>query len=327
MSAVPLHPMARSDFWRRSYDERRYMRTLTQDELNHRFRDLFLNFLRLKEGDATIGLVPVNEDGSVWIEKITHFFEEMYLRHGPPPAGFTREMVSPGNETFPDFASDLARKAATRIAQLNLKRGDVFMKFGRRRHMEDLYKAGVLRVQAASYFSANDHNLAIKDDELNIVLSGALSRADVLRLVQNPRDVPPNLRDQHVKMTITCPTDYWLYCLTNSVQPRLFVDFKADTCVIVRDRDAFRQKLAACAKVNDKLSQSKMREGNANYIDPLLPPKDISPNICIPLTKYFGYTYQDEYRFCWIPKTAQEKVPYIDLELGSLTGIAELINL
>jgi hypothetical protein len=259
--------MTRNEYWRRSYDEHRYMRLLSQTELNRRFRDVLLNFLRLT-GDAKIGLAPIADDGHIWIEKITHVLEEMQLRHGPYPNGFSRNMVTSEQEPFPDFVSDLAKKAASKMASLQLKRGDVFIKFGKRAHMEALYERGAMRLQAASFFFDKSHNPAIRDDELSLEFSWALSRDEIVKLVRNPQDVKADQRDQRLNISLKSPTDYWLYCLTNSVEPRLFVDFNADSCVIIRDRKAFQQRLASVEQ--EELAGTRRREGNAIYVDPLL---------------------------------------------------------
>ncbi len=206
--------------WRRQYDSHRYARHLSQPELNRRIRDVLLNMMRVNR-EAKIDLGPIAPESAVWVEKWTHMLEEMQLRHGPYPAGFTRDILH--SEPFPNFASDLAEKAAKRLSSLGLKRGDVFIKFGKRVHMERLYESGVLRIQPASYFAQSDHNGAVMDDELTRNVSLVLSRADVVALVKNPQDVPQDAPDQRVDIQFRFPTDYWLYCVASSVEPRLFV--------------------------------------------------------------------------------------------------------
>jgi len=267
-----------------------------------------------------VGLRPVDEKSAVWMEKWTHVLEEMQLRYGPYPSGFDRDVLH--SEAFPDFASDLAKQAAQRLSSLGLRDRDVFIKFGKREHMEPLYESGILRVQPASFFAGRDHNGAIKDDELILPLSFVLSRDEVLRFVANPQDVPHNAPEQRVDVHLHSPTDYWLYCGTSFVEPRLFVDFEADACVIVRDKDSFRQMLLLAA--SEALPGTTMREGPVTYVDPLLPH---TTEIFVPLAKYFGYSYQEEYRFCWLPLQPIKKLVNVDVEIGGLQRIAELIVL
>jgi len=311
--------MPRHVFWRRQYDAKRYMRHLSRPELNRRIRDIFLNLLRLTP-EAKIGVFEINDQNAIWLEKWTHVLEEMQLRHGPYPAGFTREILH--SEPFPDFASALAGKAANALSSLGLKAGDVFLKFGKRKHMEALYENGALRIQPASFFGHKDLIGAVQDDELRLPFSFVLTREDVVKLVINPQDVPEKIPEQRVDVRFVSPTDYWLYCVTTSVEPRLFVDFEADACVIVRDRKKFQDCLREAARGN--LKDAAMFEGPAQYIDPLLPS---SAKVFIPLCKHFGYSYQEEYRFCWLPASATQALAHVDVRLGSLKDIASLIVL
>jgi hypothetical protein len=69
-------PMPRHVFQRRQYDARRYARHLSQPELNRRIRDIFINLLRLTP-EAKIGVLEVNDQNVVWMEKWMHVLEEM----------------------------------------------------------------------------------------------------------------------------------------------------------------------------------------------------------------------------------------------------------
>lgn len=302
---------------RRQYDQRRYARHLSQPELNSRIRDIFLNLLDLTP-EGKIGVGPIDPEFEVWSEKWVHVLEEMQLRHGPYPAGFTHDIWS---VPLPDFASELGRKAAATIAPLGLKRDEVFIKFGNRQYMTALYESGSLRIQPASYFADRNHNAAIKDDELTRIMSMALSGDDVRKLVINPQDLPEKVPEQRVDIEFRFSTDYYLYCLTTSVKPRLFADFQAEACVIIKDRATFTKMLRTKAAA-EHLPHESMAAGRADYIDPLLPQ---SANLLVPLCKHFGYTYQREYRFCWLPATPTTRLEHIDLEIGSLKEIAELI--
>jgi hypothetical protein len=298
---------------------RRYMRHLSQSELNRRIRDIFLNLLYLTR-DAKIGVPPIDADFAIWIEKWTHVLEEMQLRHGPYPSGFTREILH--SEPFPNFASELAERAARKMSSLGLRNGDVFIKFGQRAYMEALHERGALRIQPAHFFSDKDHTGAIRDDELTLPISIALSRDDVVKLVRNPQDVPPNASEQRVDIRITRATDYWLYCVTSSIEPRLFVDFNADACLIIRDRATFTRMLRQASALH--LTNATMNEGPVQYIDPLFPK---STRVFVPLAKHFAHSYQEEYRFCWRPPVPIKKLSSRDIEIGSLRDVTELVVL
>jgi hypothetical protein len=312
-------PMPRHIFMRRQYDARRYARHLSQPELNRRIRDIFLNLLRVNP-QALIDLGPLTDESAMWMEKWTHVLEEMKLRHGPYPKGFTREILH--SEPFPNFASDLAAKAAKRLSALGLKKGEAFIKFGKRRYLEPLYETGALRLQPASFFGQKDHNGAIRDNELSLEISLVLSRDEVVKLVKNPQDVPGDAPDQRVDLCFTSPTDFWLYCVTTSVEPRLFVDFQADACVIIRDKEKFGELLRSTARAS--LPPASAHDGPAIYVDPLLPK---TSKVFVPFAKHFGYSYQEEHRFCWLPAQPAKELSPVDVSLGSLNAIADLIIL
>jgi hypothetical protein len=304
--------------WRRQYDALRYARHLSQHELNRRIWDILLNLMRVDpEGKAALS--PITDESAVFLERFTHVLEEMQLRYGPYPAGFARDILH--SEPFPNFASELARKAAKRISAIGLRPGEVLLKFGKRQHMERLYESGALRIQPATYFAQTDHNGAVRDDELTLSVSLALSTDDVLKIVKNPQDVPPKIPEQRVDVSFKSPTDYWLYCVTTSVEPRLFVDFNADSCVIIRDRARFGQMLREASQQH--LKDASVSDGSAIYVDPLFPKTEVF----VPFVKHFKYTYQREHRFCWSPLSPIQEVTHVDIEIGSLRGFSDLIIL
>jgi hypothetical protein len=311
---LPRHELSRAQ-----YRLRRYARHLSQSELNGRIRDIFLNFLILTNG-AKIALRQLDAETAGWLEKFTHMLEEMQLRHGPYPSGFTRDILH--SEPLPDFISDFAKRAAKKIASLGSVKGDALIKLGKRQHMEALYETGALRVQPATRFRDNDLRGALRDDELGMAFSVVLSRDEIVKVVVNKQDVPVDAPDQRIDVQYRWTSDYWVYCLTSSVEPRLFVDFDADACVIIRHRSKFREMLRKASE--PKLRGAVMGEGTAIYLDPVLPHLT---DIFVPLAKHFRYSYQREYRFYWLPPTQVNKVSFVDISIGSLRDIAELVVL
>lgn len=299
------------------YRDNRYCRHLSQKELNQRVRDVFLNNLRLTP-EGKIGLPPMGPEGMRDMELWTHVLEEMVLRHGPYPNGFTREILH--SEPFPDLVGELGRKAASVLSTRGLKPNEVFIKFGKAEHMNALFERGAMRVQSASYYATPSHNGAIRDDELSLPLSLSLTREDIVKVVFNPQDVPNEPIDHRLDITYSAGTDYWLYCVSSAVEPRLFVDFHADSCVIIKNRELFRRLVALqSAKY---FPGTGFLHGNARYIDPLLPSTAV---IDVPMSKHFRYKYQKEYRFVWRPTRPTANLTHVDFEVGSLVGIAEIV--
>lgn len=302
---------------RQQYRKNRYMRHLTQAELEVRISDIFINILLLNN-DAQITTIPVHlKSSQVMFEKWTHVLEEMVLRYGPYPSGFRAGIVD-----LPDFTSTKAELAVEKLKAHYGKDRNVLVRYGKLEHMELLLIKGGLRLQPASSFNQSIYNSAVRDDELNLDMAYVLSRDDVIKIVKNPQDVPEKIPDQRVNVKHFVKTDYWMYCLTTSVNPRLFVDFNAEACVIFHEHFSLANRLKATA---DKvMSDTKFLNSPVRYIDPIVPTLPIPD---VPLSKHFRYTYQSEYRNCWIPKTPGQKLEHIDLELGSFEKEAELLVL
>lgn len=314
--------LTRSEQWRAQYRGHRYARLLTQEELDKRFRDIFTNLLILTP-EAKIGLTPLKTDGPVWIEFFTHVLEEIALRHGPYPGGITRDLLYPLR--LPNYVGELGKKAASAIRTKGLRSGQTLIKFGRVKYIRPLFERGALRIQPASFFSSQDHSEAIRDDELAIKFSFAMTREDIVKTVVNPQDVPMQIPDQRADMGLKIPGDYWLYCLSQSAEPRLFVDFDADCCVVIHNQEMFTTRLLqAAAQVLTGVSE---RHGPVIYVDPLLPSIAQIRGLSVPFAKHFGYSYQKEFRFAWLPKQNSAKLSPVDLEIGSLEEVANLIVL
>lgn len=294
-----------------------YAQKLTEGELNQRTRDIVVNLLRLTPG-AKVGLPAMDVGGSRWMELLTHMLEEINQRRGD--VGLSKEMFE--LDPIPDFSSELAKKAASALLQKGLAPSQAYIKYGKREYMARLHSEGAIRLQPASYFSHAFHNGAVRDDELGVPLCISLTREDMHRITHNPEILPKDAKHFRADVELRFETDYWLYCVTKSVESRLFVDFNADSCVIIRDTTAFRDRLRDAAAT--ALCDASFHDGAAVYVDPLLPD---TGKLFVPLTKHFRYSYQEEHRFAWLPAKRQEELSPVDIKLGSLEGISDLVLL
>ena len=314
MRSLPRHM-----HWRKGYEADRYCRHLSKEDLEQRVRDIILNMMMLTD-EGKIGFGDIEDSSTqLWWLRWTEVLHEMQLRYGPPPGGFTNGFLR--RDPLPDLAGRLGKKAATALAKRRPDGAGAFMKYGKLAYMRPLLERGQLRIQPASYFASTSHNGAVRDDELSLAVSLVLSREDVAQLVANPYDVPQDAPDQTVEVSYSSPTDYWLYCVTTSVNARLFVDFQADACVMIHDQSAFTQRLIDAAE--SALPQSQSLVGKANYIDPHRPQSALGN---VPLAKHFRYSYQQEHRFAWLPILPSQALSHVDVEIGSLRDIAELIT-
>lgn len=268
--------------------------------------------------EAKIGVVGGDAEGMRWWELFTHVCEEMALRFGPFPTDFSNEMFH--TDPVPDFVGELGKRAASKLE--HLRGSNVAIKFGKPEHMRALFENGSLRIQPASFYVQPDHNGAIRDDELALDISLNLDRDVILQLVSNPQDVPMAPLSQRMDMSWESNTDYWLYCVTTALTPRLFVDFDAEACVVIKDLPRFKDAIQSW--VSAEIGCCKITNGPVAYIDPVLPPSGM---IDVPMSKHFRYSYQREYRFVWLPPEPKSSLEYLDVQIGSLEEYGELITL
>lgn len=310
---------ARHIVWREQYRKNRYCRYLTQDELNQRFRDILFNILTLTP-ERKIGFLANLPVAGPWWKLMTHVQEEFAIRHGPYPAGYTRDILH--SEPYPDFVGALADRAAAAFASRPPYTGPVLLRHGSPQFMTALHERGQIRVRNASYYKTPDHNGAVRDDELRLHVSLAVDRESMFKVVKNPEDMPADYQGQRLDFRFDHRRDFWVYCLTSSLEPRLFVDFDATACVVIKDPPEFTRRLRAAGATYFPGSDGK--DGPVNYVDPLLPK---TARLFVPMSKHFRYEYQREHRFIWSPPPTATSIGFVDVTLGPLTDIADLIVL
>ena len=125
----------------------------------------------------------------------------------------------------------------------------------------------------------------------------------------------------NVKSTLRADSDYYIACFSSSYEYRLYDDFDADGCLIIKDVPRFTTNLKS--RVEEVLPGWKLRFNGVDYRDPYHP----SPKINIFFCKHFRYAYQKEFRFVWDPPTDRQSLKPIHLELGPLTEYCELLCL
>jgi hypothetical protein len=91
--------------------------------------------------------------------------------------------------------------------------------------------------------------------------------------------------------------------------------------VIIRDRQQFADRLRCAPQI---VGRARCQAGPVEYVDPLLPKL---AEIFLPMAKHFGYAYQAEYRFGWFAIDPVIELKPVDLSLGSVEDVADLINL
>ena len=331
----PIGP-ERHDAWVREYGANRYCRHETRQELHQRYQDIWANIQVLSPS----GRLDLTGD-SDWYRLLQHVITEMLLL-GEPPTPSNRDPRVP--EARPFFDGELCRKAASVVAARGT-RHDVLVKYGKREHMEALLREGTVYLNSASSYNESVHNQAVRDDELAISFKGAYVRATrPMQFYDAARPPPAHVADravgfrpihalpdldrhQYATLTLRMVTDYWMFCLADLLDQRLFADFQADSCLIIR-RKPFVERLSRMARF--QLPNVERTVGRVRYVDPLGawphgPP--MTRSTPVHMTKVFRYAYQREVRFAFLPTTPRDRLEPRILRIGRISDIAELLPL
>lgn len=125
----------------------------------------------------------------------------------------------------------------------------------------------------------------------------------------------------NVKSTIQSRSDYYISCFSSSYEYRLYDDFEAEGCVVIKDIVRFTNSVKA--RMEEILPGWRFSFGAVNYQDPYHP----IPKLNIFFCKHFRYAYQREFRFVWDPPIKHKSLKPIFLELGPLKDYCELLSL
>lgn len=322
--------------WVREYVANRYCRYETRQELHQRYQDIWGNVQVLTKS----GKMGLTTDEN-WYRLQQHVITEM-LKRGEPP---TRSNQDPRvQEAQPFFDGELCRKAAGVVLAQGTDH-DVIVKYGKREHIEALFHRGEVYLNSATSFNESVHNQAVRDDELAINFKGGYTR-ETHPMHFYDRDQPPPEHvvergagfrpiyelpelsvDQYATATIRMNTDYWMFCMADILDQRLFADFEADSCLIIR-RKPFVERVLRMARL--QLPNVQGHFGRVRYIDPLgawSAGTCVTSSIPIHMTKVFRYAYQREVRFVFLPKRSQERLEPRFLQIGPISDIAEFVPL
>ncbi len=183
--------------------------------------------------------------------------------------------------------------------------------------MKSLYENGKTKIKPASSYKDGIAVDPRNDDEKN---KHRLFVGDHTIIKTQDGKRIPVIGD--VKSTVSA-CDYYVLCLSCDFEPLIFKNFGYDSCLIIKNPEAFAQRLKKSLK--ERLPNWYFHHNPIQYFDPHEPIKNeyFSPTMC----KDFSYAYQMEYRFIWAPLKNVEEVKdisEIEVEVGPLDDICEL---
>ncbi|WP_144011896.1 hypothetical protein [Geobacter sulfurreducens] len=311
--------MERHKIWRQQYRAHRYMEYLSDSEVKLRGHDIFVNFITINM-EGLISPLALDSGGQYWIILWTHILEEYQLR-GLPYDDFKKEFST--GLKIPDPTSPKVPKAIQAIQGKSIELGSFLFKFGEETHLKDILKYGRIRIAPASFYKDPSLNSAIQDNELEFTAHVHPSKVDFKVIDQSTGKPIDNITPSgNISFKTVSTTDFYVFCAAASYGPRLYLDFNADCCLVIKEPNKFADKVVSQLKL--KHPDWKGAFSQVYYLDPLnYGPKDVN----MFLSKHFRYAYQNEWRIIWHPRASVSKLEPIFIEVGNCEADCELLKL
>jgi hypothetical protein len=223
---------------------------------------------------------------------------------------------------IPDPRSLLAQKAANAVKTTSFPQGGYFFKYGKPKYLKQALNEKKIRISPASSYDDPSLNFAIRDKELELSIYPLPSEVKMKAYDGKTGEYKGDIHPENLVYTKRSKTNYYVYCLSLSFAPRLFLDFDADACLVIRKPREFEETILS-------VFESKMQDWSGvgqrvAYVDPL---NCTMADINVFSSKHFRYAYQREYRFIWLPHNPEQTLDHIFIEVPNIEEYCYLVNL
>jgi hypothetical protein len=282
--------------------------------VKQRFFDAFINAWDLNELGQFTPRTDADDDFLLW-QKFTHALEES-----------GRCLTTADTEAARDFVHHYWANGdpigLEALKQYPKTDGPILVKYSKTGFLQEMLAYGRIRISPASEYQAQIHNYAIRDSELErptVIptfterLSGKteiLFQGQCLRFGTGDLEIP--LRT----------SNYYVYCLSESVYYRLPTDFEAEAALIIKDPKRFTQAVRRAFR-NVRKGYRPVA-GPVRYYDPYTDHKIVAE---LPqMAKHLRYSYQREHRIAFLPEHqgVHPDGPFF-LEIGPMMDYADLV--
>ena len=298
----------RQDIWYLRYYHQPYMSTFTAEQFNSRWVDIQDNLTKLSS-DLKISPADARKK-PIWIERFTDLIAESQFRGGIP-SSLDRGIL----------VEQFAKNTSTKIKHidLNLWEKNYVFKFGQKKYNQQALHQGKIRFVRSGRYSANDMNKAQQDDENLFTFSVMPAFLKDLDGMSGLTSFDKSALENGIQVEFSSQSDYLVWCAAASYDPRLPYAFKADSVLIIKDRQRFEKDVRAA--LLDYYEKYYVRTSQIKYLDPYI---DLTTKLDVPFTKHFRFSYQNEYRIVAEGAAIPEEL-FIDIP--NLKNYAELIDL
>lgn len=179
-----------------------------------------------------------------------------------------------------------------------------------------------IRISPASSYNDPSLNPAIRDEELELVITPTPRRLKMKAYDGKTGQCKGGFSPDYFVYTTRSATNYYVYCLSLSFAPRLFLDFDANACLIIGNPKEFVESVLSA--VENKMKGWFGVGMDISYIDPVnYPIKDVD----VFASKHFRYAYQREYRFIWLPPSPIQVLEHFVIEVPNIEKYCYLLDL
>jgi len=198
-------------------------------------------------------------------------------------------------------------------------------KFGKEEHINNLAYSGKLYLNAASRYGEKAKLSKGAYDSKELIIEQKLPRGSKLESLDRNTGKPKGelVIVDASPLQATAVTDFYIFCMSGKFDQRLFDDFDADTCLVIREPAYFMEAVAK--GVSDALPEWGGCFDDVHYYSPeKFYTWDIE-NVDIFFAKRNQYEYQEEFRFVCVPPEPKEKLEPVTIDIGSLLFRSSMI--
>jgi hypothetical protein len=295
--------------WLEEYHRRRDYLHLTEEQLCARYASLLENVIEFDDGGRPF---IARSEGPHWTKRLCWTEEEFRFR------SLTDRIAELQQQELdrPRPHVIAARKLWSRLDPAEV--GSYLIKFSKSEYVREMLAKGRFRISPAVSYSDPSLNTARRDDEL--VAQVYYPRGT--RLSVKIKEAEPYQELSGIVGPIAANNrcgNYYVFCASGRFDPRLFDDFEADACLLVRDIQQFGLRLIR--GFGAAAHMTNVACGSVHYLDPLHPDE---VNHLVEMTKNFRYEYQSEWRIAW---TGEQPLPKdatpVCVDLGPLHDCCE----
>jgi hypothetical protein len=320
--------------FRRQYHFDPYLSIVGDEEIRERLKIIADNIFRYNENGA---VRLVSEGAALYYHrKAEEILEELRLSQREaffePHPSDPRVMILSLPYDIREKEEYAKNAPWGRLPNLPSLASPALYKFSRYEYLRHAMENGELRISPASFYNDPSLGDAHRDaDEQRLVLRPSQMSFPIVMKDHRGETILDTSADRDHQIAIVIgggERDFYVWCCTDVYEPRLFIDFKADACLIVRDRQEFARRINA-GLLAKYPGLPYMRSGGVRYYDPLVlddvEMKDLSTTP-VEFVKDWRYGYQSEYRFVW-PVEPGAKLAPINIEVGPLNDICDVVQL